>query len=82
MEDNLQEFRYPELYDAENGWEADDDFYLQLAQQTGEPVLDVACGTGRLARAIAESGLSVTGVDVMEPMLDRARQLSAHLTIS
>ncbi len=82
MEDNLQEFTHPELYDAENGWDADDDFYLQLAKQLGGPVLDVACGTGRLTRAIAEAGLSVTGIDVMEPMLERARQLSAHLKIS
>ena len=82
MDNNLQEFRHPELYDAENRWDADDDFYLQLARRIGGPVLDVACGTGRLTRAIAEAGLNVTGVDMMLPMLERARQLSAHLAIS
>jgi 2-polyprenyl-3-methyl-5-hydroxy-6-metoxy-1,4-benzoquinol methylase len=82
MDDNLQEFRHPELYDAENQWAADDDFYLQLAKRIGDAVLDVACGTGRLTRAIAAAGLRVTGVDVMLPMLERARRLSTHLTIS
>jgi SAM-dependent methyltransferase len=82
MDDNLQEFRHPELYDAENRWGADDDFYLQLAKRIGDPVLDVACGTGRLTRAIAEAGLTVTGVDVMLPMLERARLFSDQLTIS
>lgn len=82
IDDNLQEFRHPERYDAENRWGADDDFYIQLAKRTGDPILDVACGTGRLTRAIAEAGLSVTGVDVMPPMLERARLLSAHLTVS
>ena len=82
VDDNLQEFTHPELYDAENGWDADDDFYLHLAQHVGGPVLDVACGTGRLARAIAQSGLRVTGVDVMPPMLERARRLSTDLPIS
>ena len=82
MDDNLQEFRRPELYDAENQWDADDAFYLQLATRIGGPVLDVACGTGRLARAMTSAGLGVTGVDVMLPMLERARQLSTHLSIS
>jgi 2-polyprenyl-3-methyl-5-hydroxy-6-metoxy-1,4-benzoquinol methylase len=73
---NLQEFTNPVLYDAENGWGADDDFYLDLAQRVGDPVLDVACGTGRLTRAIAQEGLHVTGMDIMPAMLERARALS------
>jgi len=82
MDPNLQEFTNPVLYDAENHWGPPDDFYLALAQQVGGPVLDVACGTGRLARAIAQAGLQVTGVDVMPGMVGRARALSQQLPIA
>jgi SAM-dependent methyltransferase len=75
-DDNLQEFADAELYDAENRWAADDDFYLALALKTAGPVLDLACGTGRLARAIAARGVAVTGIDIAAPMLLRARTLS------
>jgi SAM-dependent methyltransferase len=81
MDPNLQEFVNPALYDAENRWGADDDFYLALTQEVGGPVLDVACGTGRLARAIAQAGLHVTGMDIMPAMLERARVLAQQLPI-
>ena len=81
MDENLQEFTNPELYDAENKWGADDQFYLELAQQIGGPILDVACGTGRLTRAIAETGLNITGLDIMPTMLTQARKLARHLDI-
>lgn len=37
-------------------------------------VLDVGCGTGRLAHALAARGARVWGVDASEAMLDRARR--------
>ena len=49
-------------------------FYQRLAQQTGGPVLELACGTGRIALPLAESGLDVTGVDVSDGMLAIIRQ--------
>lgn len=62
-------------YDRRNPWLADDDFYLALAQRLGGSVLDLGCGTGRLARALAEAGLEVTAVDAAPAMLERARAL-------
>jgi SAM-dependent methyltransferase len=82
MDTNLQEFIDPALYDAENHWSAADDFYLALAQQAGGSVLDVACGTGRLTRAIALAGLPVIGLDIMPAMLEHARALSQQLPIA
>ncbi|NOK62041.1 MAG: SAM-dependent methyltransferase [Chloroflexi bacterium AL-W] len=76
------EYTDAELYDAENVWNAADTFYLELAQTIGGPVLDVACGTGRLTRAIAEAGLSVVGTDTTREMLSRARVLANHLPIT
>jgi len=63
------------LYDAENDWGPDDDFYRALAVETGGPILDLACGTGRLARAFAADGHRVVGLDLAPGMIDRARVL-------
>ena len=62
-------------YDRRNPWLADDDFYLALARRLGGPVLDLGCGTGRLARALAAAGLDVAAVDAAPDMLARARAL-------
>ena len=40
-----------------------------------ETVLDVGCGEGWLARALAAQGVKVTGTDVVPELIDRARQL-------
>ena len=42
----------------------------------GQRVLDVACGTGILARAALAHGLSVTGVDLDPGMIEVARSLA------
>jgi 2-polyprenyl-3-methyl-5-hydroxy-6-metoxy-1,4-benzoquinol methylase len=44
-----------------------------LALQGGERVLDIACGTGVLARRLAELGADVTGADFSDALLERAR---------
>jgi ubiquinone/menaquinone biosynthesis C-methylase UbiE len=64
-------------------------FYERLARETGGGVLELACGTGRIALALAEMGLEVTGVDISEGMLSVARRKAAarpaslqrHLTL-
>jgi SAM-dependent methyltransferase len=72
----------PALYDLENLWGPDDDFYRSLALRHGGPVLDLACGTGRLAMALAAAGLSVTGLDQSSLMLARARLQDEAGTVS
>ena len=54
-------------------------FYDRLARATGGPVLELGCGTGRIALALAQAGLSVTGVDVSAGMLALARRKSERL---
>jgi SAM-dependent methyltransferase len=62
------------LYDWEHdSFQADVDFYVQLARRTGGPVLELACGSGRVLSGIGREGLSVVGVDRSEAMLERAR---------
>jgi SAM-dependent methyltransferase len=45
-------------------------FYLDLATQSRGPVLEIACGTGRVLLPIARKGLEICGVDNSLPMLD------------
>ncbi|QBJ97700.1 class I SAM-dependent methyltransferase [Rhodococcus sp. ABRD24] len=64
------------FYDLENGWSSSDAVCLSLAAKS-DSVLDFGCGTGTLACAIAtRHGISVTGVDPAEAMLDLARSKS------
>ena len=53
-------------------------FYARLAREAGGRVLEVACGTGRIAVVLAERGFDVTGVDVSEGMLTMARRKAAQ----
>jgi len=52
----------------------DTDLYLALALRTGDPILELGVGTGRLALSLAEAGHDVVGVDLDAAMLERARQ--------
>jgi SAM-dependent methyltransferase len=75
-----------EIYDAlaagiiaGSSAEGDIDFYRRLAGETGGPILDVGCGTGRVAAALATDGYEVVGVDLSAPMLRLAEQRRASL---
>jgi len=61
------EFNHPALvqvYDAMFGWSRDDDFFMSVVDATpAARVLDLGCGTGRLALAMSAAGHDVTGVD-------------------
>jgi SAM-dependent methyltransferase len=72
-EDVYEELRLASLYDYLNPWDDQDAFYTAQAESLGGPVLDVGCGTGRLAVHIAERGLEVTGVEPGAGMIAVAR---------
>lgn len=48
--------------------------YRELVRQTGEPVLDVGCGTGRILLDFLQEGIDIDGVDNSPEMLDLCRQ--------
>jgi SAM-dependent methyltransferase len=54
-------------------------FYLETAAASRGPVLELGCGTGRIAIPIAESGLRVSGLDISRKMLERAEQKRSAL---
>jgi SAM-dependent methyltransferase len=66
--------RFARLYDWEHDrYLVDVDVHVGFARRFGGPVLELACGTGRLLAPLAAAGFDVTGVDSSGPMLERAR---------
>jgi SAM-dependent methyltransferase len=84
---NLEEFPDQQTYDDPQTYDivVDNDtgiaFYAALAQETGGPVLEIACGTGRVSIPIARLGFAVTGLDIVPGMLELARRKSRDLPI-
>lgn len=76
---NLEEFSDPINYDMDDSSDTGIAFYAALAQETDGPVLEIACGTGRVSIPIAQLGFAVTGLDIVPGMLERARSKSIGL---
>ena len=52
-----------------------------LGDVAGRRIVDIGCGEGRFCRVLAGLGAEVTGVDLTQPLLLRARaQGTAHIT--
>ena len=70
----------PSPYDAiarvYDPWSAsvteDVEFYVEEAQASGGPVVELACGTGRISVPVAKAGIRVIGVDASAGMLEVA----------
>ena len=67
-------YETPSFYDAAVPPGPCEGFYRSLANRTGGPVLELACGTGRLSVPLAEDGHEVVGVDSSPAMLRSARR--------
>ncbi len=79
---NLDEYLYPYLYDLENpDFEPEGPFYLSIAKEVGEPVLELGCGTGRITIPLAQNGFEMTGLDVVSGMLALAKIKAGNLPI-
>ena len=76
---NLEAFSDPVNYDREDTSDTGIGFYTSLAQETGGPVFEIACGTGRVSIPIARLGFSVTGLDIVPGMIAQARSKSVGL---
>jgi SAM-dependent methyltransferase len=56
-----------------SNWE-DRNFFFDIIHETGQPVLDVGCGTGRLLLDYKSQGVDIDGVDNSPEMLKLCRQ--------
>jgi len=59
-------------YDLENADFTEDlDYWLDLAEEHGDPILELGCGTGRVLLNLARRGHAITGLDNSPDMLAR-----------
>lgn len=72
---------YSQFYDAAvPDWPGEIDFYRSLAREVAQQqgaILEVACGTGRVAARLAHEGVRVVGLDRSADLLAGARQKTA-----
>lgn len=66
-------YNNPVMYDIESNQTVDIPFYLDLAKSYGDPILELACGTGRVSIPLALNGYQVTGIDISTPMIAHAK---------
>jgi SAM-dependent methyltransferase len=74
---------WADLYDKVYAYlDYDIGFYLSQTEATGGPVLEMGCGTGRVAIALADAGFEVTGVDISPRMIAQANAKAAKLGLT
>jgi SAM-dependent methyltransferase len=78
----LQLYDAPSLYDSMVPPGPCEAFYTRLADQTGGPILELACGTGRLSIPLALAGFAVTGLDLSPAMLRRATRKAGRAGVA
>ena len=72
---------YAGTYDAQFGLRQDDiRFYVEEAKKADPPVLELACGTGRVLIPVAKAGVHVHGLDSSPAILDVCRRKVADLS--
>jgi ubiquinone/menaquinone biosynthesis C-methylase UbiE len=66
---------YDNMY---SGMSRDLPFWEAQAQACAGPILELGCGTGRVAIPLAKLGYAVTGIDLADAMLSEARRKAAE----
>lgn len=72
---SLEIYQDPRLYDLVAGSGSyGGDLFVAQARRFGDPVLELACGTGRLTSYLADHDIRVDGLDASPEMLEQARK--------
>lgn len=76
---------FAQMYDTMNSDASDIPFYLEIAEKSGDSVLDVGSGTGRLMVPLLKKRIDIIGVEPSSDMItickDKFRENRVHGTI-
>jgi SAM-dependent methyltransferase len=84
-DDNVNFYADGQRYDLVMGVYASGDllnFYRRQVARYGEPVLELACGSGRLTIPLAKEGANITGLDLSEDMLNLAKRKASKAGVN
>jgi len=76
MADIYEDARLYDALGAQHFGGSDLPYWQRQCARYGAPVLELACGSGRLTVPLAEAGTDIEGLDLSAPMLARAREKS------
>jgi len=54
-------------------------FYVNVAKEFGDPVLELGCGSGRVTVTVARAGFKIMGLDLSQKMLEQAMEKVSKL---
>ncbi len=80
--DPAEAARLAALYDLDVAGDADVAFFRQMARRCGDPILELGCGTGRVAVPLAADGHRVVGIDRSAAQLERAQRRAEAARVS
>ena len=69
----IQMYNNPALYDACTAHKIDDIPFYENWVNDNDTILELACGTGRIAKHLIESGFNYTGLDLSSVFIDHCR---------
>ena len=79
---NFEEYNDPISYDIENdAYTSELNLLTEWAIKQGGPIIDLACGTGRMTIPLAKKGFELIGVDLHRGMLEHAKRKAENLVI-
>ena len=79
--DFYQDARRYDLFEGEFATKNFLDFYVRQIERYGEPVLELACGSGRLTIPLKEKGFNIRGLDISQEMLNLAKEKAKRRNI-